>query len=74
MNTVAVIGCGRIANNAHLPALSALEKGADVQKISDLSVRERIGRAKSSEDFRTEYPDILREVDEQLAALCVKSY
>ena len=25
MNTVAVIGCGRIANNAHLPALSALE-------------------------------------------------
>ncbi len=55
-------------------ALSALEKGADVQKISDLSVRERIGRAKSSEDFRTEYPDILREVDEQLAALCVKSY
>ena len=25
MKTVAVIGCGRIANNAHFPALSALE-------------------------------------------------
>ena len=26
MKTVAVIGCGRIANLAHLPALSALEE------------------------------------------------
>ena len=55
-------------------ALSALEKGADVQKISDLSVRERIGRAKSSEDFRTEYPEIDREIDAQLAALTAISY
>ena len=55
-------------------ALLALDKGADVQRISDLSVRERIGRAKSSENFRIEYPDIEREVDEQLAALTERSY
>ena len=64
---------GMILNFYH-KALAALEKGADVQKIADLSVRERIGRAKSSENFRIEYPDIEREVDEQLSDLTARSY
>ncbi len=35
MKTVAVIGCGRIANNAHLPALEQIE-GARVKYLCDL--------------------------------------
>lgn len=53
-------------------ALEALEKGADIQRIADLPVRERIGRAKSApaDKFEEEYAEIRREIDRELEALC----
>ncbi len=53
-------------------ALEALDKGADIQRIADLPVRERIGRAKAApaDKFEEEYADIRREIDRQLDALC----
>lgn len=53
-------------------ALEALEKGADIQRIADLPVRERIGRAKAApaDKFEEEYAEIRREIDRELEALC----
>ena len=53
-------------------AAAALRRGADVQKIADLPVREKIGRAKSADDakYRKIYADIESELDEALDALC----
>ncbi len=52
-------------------ASAAIERGADIQKISDLSVRERIARAKEApgDDFEKIYNDIKREIDASLQEL-----
>ncbi|MBQ2767652.1 MAG: V-type ATP synthase subunit A [Clostridia bacterium] len=52
-------------------ARRAVAEGADVQKVSDLPVRERIGRAKSIPyaEYAHEYAAIRRAVGEQLQTL-----
>ena len=52
-------------------AKRAIEGGADIEKISELTVRESIGRAKSVpiSEYKTEFNKIRREIDEELAAL-----
>ena len=52
-------------------ARAAIAKGAEIDDLTTLSVRERIGRAKSVADdaYEAEYSDILREAEEQLTAL-----
>ena len=57
-------------------AASALARGADIQKIADLPVRERIGRAKSADDrkYKTIYAEIEREVERSLEALCEEAH
>ena len=49
-------------------ARAAIEKGADVQSISELPVRERIGRAKSApaEGYREQYAEIDAEIDREI--------
>ena len=55
-------------------ARRAVEDGADVQDVSTLPVRERIGRAKAVpyENYAAEFAAIDGEIDEQLAALLAK--
>ncbi len=57
-------------------AAEALARGADVQKIADLPVREQIGRAKSADDqkYKTIYAEIGREVERSLEALCEEAH
>lgn len=52
-------------------AKRAIEKGADIEKISALSVRERIGRAKSITiaGYKSEFAKIKNEIDDELSAL-----
>ncbi len=52
-------------------AEAAIGAGADVQDISELSVRERIGRAKSVpyDKYRAEFESIKKEIDGQLNGL-----
>lgn len=52
----------------------ALKRGADIEKIADLPVREKIGRAKSADPgkYVSEYEDIDREITAELAALTDK--
>lgn len=52
-------------------AASAIEQGADIQKISELPVREQIGRAKAaaSDQFEEAYARIRTEIDRQMDAL-----
>ena len=52
----------------------AIISGADVERITELSVRERIGRAKSipSEQYREEFAKIKNELSEELDALVSK--
>lgn len=52
----------------------ALKRGADIEKIAELPVRERIGRAKSvaPEKYVSEFEDIDREISAELAALTDK--
>ena len=52
-------------------AAVAIDAGADVQKISELPVRERIGRAKAvaSDRYEEEYADIRNEIETELSAL-----
>ena len=49
----------------------ALKRGADIEKIAELPVRERIGRAKSvaPEKYVSEFEDIDSEISAELAAL-----
>lgn len=49
----------------------ALDKGADIEKLATLPVRERIGRAKAVpyENYKQEFKDTSTELDEQLSAL-----
>jgi len=52
-------------------ALEALQKGADIEAIADLPVRERIGRAKSTpeSDVDAVFSDIRNDIDRELSAL-----
>jgi V/A-type H+-transporting ATPase subunit A len=52
-------------------AQSAIEKGADIEKIAELPVRERISRAKEagSDSYQAVYAEVDNEIDRQLAAL-----
>ncbi|MCI8611646.1 MAG: V-type ATP synthase subunit A [Clostridiales bacterium] len=52
-------------------AAAAIAKGVDIQKISELPVREQIGRAKAvaSDQFETAYAQIRVEIDRQIDAL-----
>ena len=52
-------------------ARAAIEKGADVQSISELPVRERIGRAKSApaEGYREQYAEIDAEIDREIGSV-----
>ena len=49
----------------------ALEKGADIENISTLPVRERIGRAKEAPEgeYRDIYADIRSDIDRELAEI-----
>ncbi len=49
----------------------AIDGGADIDKISSLAVRERIGRAKSVPvaEYKEEFNKIKHEIDEELSAL-----
>lgn len=61
MNTVAVIGCGRIANNAHLPALSALEN-VRIKYACDLLVEK-------AENLKEKFPKIENVITDYKIAL-----
>ncbi len=52
-------------------AAAAIDKGVDIQKISELPVREQIGRAKavSADQFKEAYAQIQVEIDRQIDAL-----
>ena len=52
-------------------ALAAVKKGADIEKISVLPVREKIGRAKNipEAEYAAAYAEIDKEIDDELAAL-----
>ena len=52
-------------------AACAIEGGADIDAISTLPVRERIGRAKSAPtaDYKREYAEIRTEIDAELSAI-----
>lgn len=52
-------------------AKRAIERGANIEKISELSVRERIGRAKSIAiaEYKSEFAKIKNEIDDELSAL-----
>ncbi|MBR2352894.1 MAG: V-type ATP synthase subunit A [Clostridia bacterium] len=56
-------------------ARRAVEAGADIEKIAALSVRERIGRAKSvpEAEYARVFAEIDREISDQLDALTAKS-
>ncbi len=57
-------------------ARAAIAKGAQIDDLTTLSVRERIGRAKSVADdaYEVEYADILREAEEQLLTLTAEKH
>lgn len=52
-------------------ALDSVKRGADIEKLSVLPVRERIGRAKnvSESDYKAVFADIREEIDSSLAEL-----
>ena len=81
MKTVlAIIGCGRIANNAHLPALSQMENvrikyACDIIPEKAAALKENgkyvecnahfFRHPKSAEKFRHQYAEFLREMFEK---------
>ena len=56
-------------------ARRAVEAGADIEKIAALSVRERIGRAKSvpEAEYARVFAEIDRQISDQLDALIAKA-
>ena len=52
-------------------ALDSVKRGADIEKLSVLPVRERIGRAKnvSESEYKAVFADIREEIDSSLAEL-----
>ncbi len=55
-------------------ASAALETGADIEKISSLAVREKIGRFKYVEEdnIKTEYENVLKALSEEMKTTLVK--
>ena len=56
-------------------ARAAVAAGADIQKVSDLPVREKIGRAKelATETYRAEFDKIRHQIDTELEKLVSES-
>ena len=56
-------------------ASEALTKGADIEDISSLAVREQIGRAKSvdNENYTAHFDSIRKEIDKQLEEAVTKA-
>lgn len=52
-------------------AAEALDRGADIEKISDLPVREKIGRAKEVDEneYENKYAALRGEIDRELASI-----
>jgi V/A-type H+-transporting ATPase subunit A len=57
----------------HDKAKAAVDAGADLEKVVTLPVREKIGRAKGSNNFETDYPAISAELDSELEALAAEA-
>jgi V/A-type H+-transporting ATPase subunit A len=57
----------------YIKSKKAIRLGANIEKVSNLSVRERIGRAKAvpENEFKKNYADIENEIDNQLDALTI---
>lgn len=76
MKTVAVIGCGRIANNAHLPALEQIE-GARVKYLCDL-IPEKAEAARSkcpkAEQVITDYKIALADPEVDAVFVLTPNY
>ena len=55
-------------------ALDALGKGADIEKLSSLACREKVGRAKDAdpETYEAVYASVRSEIDSECASLCTK--
>ena len=55
-------------------ALDALGKGEDIEKLSSLACREKIGRAKDAdpETYEAVYASVRSEIDSECASLCTK--
>ena len=55
-------------------ALDALGKGADIEKLSSLACREKIGRAKDAdpETYEAVYASVRSEIDSECASLCTQ--
>ena len=55
-------------------ALDALGKGADIEKLSSLACREKIGRAKDADPktYEAVYASVRSEIDSECASLCTK--
>ena len=63
MKTVAIIGCGRIANNAHLPALSKIEDcrikyACDIIEEKAIAAKEKFPKV---ENVITDYKVALKD-------------
>ena len=54
-------------------AREAVERGANIDAVSDLPVREKIGRAKSVlyKDYKNEYANIAKQIEKELDGLAV---
>ena len=57
-------------------AREAVERGADIEKISDLPVREKIGRAKSVlfADYKKEYASIAEQIEKEINGVAVEEF
>ena len=64
----------KLVLNYYDEAAAALEKGADIEKLVTLPVRERIGRYKyvPADKIKEEYEQILGEVTDQIQELLQK--
>ena len=59
----------------HEKASEALEKGADIEDIASLAVREQIGRAKNidNENYAEQFDAIFKEIDVQIGEAIAKA-
>ena len=73
---VAIIGCGTIANAAHLPAYQAASDICDVKYFCDviperaIALRDKYGKG----EVVTDYHDILKDPEIQCLSVCTPNY
>ena len=76
MKTVAIIGCGRIANNAHLPALSKID-GVRIKYACDI-IEEKAAAAKENfpaiEEIITDYKVALADPEVEAVFVLTPNY